>query len=244
MISARSPFLPAPHAPLQLSIVIPAYNEAERIGSLVRYLRARGGDALADLIVVDGHSTDGTADLARRAGATVIHAKERGRAQQMNAGAAYASGNVLYFVHADTRPPQRFVTHIRDALADGMPMGCFRFAFDRPHPLLRINAYFTRFDRLMCRGGDQTLFVTRPLFEATGGYDPTYVIMEEYDWLRRARRMAPFAIMPDEAVVSARKYRKRSYLRVNLANLAVFGLFCCGTCPKRLRTVYSALLGS
>jgi len=227
----------------RLSVIIPTYNEAANIAGLVHHLRRHGGPAIADLIVVDGGSTDATVSLAEAAGATVLRAQERSRASQMNMGAAHASGNVLYFVHADTRPPERFVTHISDALADGMPMGCFRFAFDRPHPLLRINAYCTRFDRLMCRGGDQTLFVTRSLFEATGGYDPAYVIMEEYDWLRRARQRAPFAIMPDETVVSARKYRERSYLRVNLANLTVFGLFCCGACPKRLRTVYSALLG-
>ncbi|MEM1096647.1 MAG: TIGR04283 family arsenosugar biosynthesis glycosyltransferase [Bacteroidota bacterium] len=242
-MASTSPYVLPPGEQPRLSVIIPTYNEAENIAGLVHHLRRHGGSFIGDLIVVDGGSTDATVTLAETAGATVLHADERSRAQQMNMGAAHGSGNVLYFVHADTRPPERFVTHIRDALADGMPMGCFRFAFDRPHPLLRINAYCTRFDRLMCRGGDQTLFVTRSLFEATGGYDPAYVIMEEYDWLRRARRLAPFAIMPDETVVSARKYRRRSYLRVNLANLAVFALFAAGARPKRLRTLYSTLLG-
>ncbi|GAB5518761.1 MAG: TIGR04283 family arsenosugar biosynthesis glycosyltransferase [Rhodothermales bacterium] len=243
MDSASSYVLPRDEL-LRLSVIIPTYNEAEHIGTLVRYLRQHGGEMVAEILVVDGHSTDATRTHAANAGATVLQALERGRAAQMNHGAHHATGNVLYFVHADTRPPERFVAHIRDALADSFPMGCFRFVFDRPHPLLRLNAYFTRFDRLMCRGGDQTLFVTRALFDATDGYDPTFVIMEEYDWLRRARRLALFTIMPDDTTVSARKYRKRSYLRVNLANLAVFTLFYCGACPKRIRKLYGTLLGS
>ncbi|MEZ4700382.1 MAG: TIGR04283 family arsenosugar biosynthesis glycosyltransferase [Rhodothermales bacterium] len=227
---------------LRLSVVIPTLNEAARIGRLVEHLRRHADARLEDILVVDADSADGTASVADLAGARVIRSDTRCRAAQMNLGARMAGGNVLYFVHADALPPASFLDAIERALAQGRPMGCFRMAFDTAHPLLRVNAYCTRFDLPFCRGGDQTLFVTASLFEATGGYDEAHVIMEEYDWLRRARERAPFAILPETVTVSARKYRDASYLRVNLANACVYTLYAMGISTPRLRRLYRRLL--
>lgn len=108
--------------------------------------------------------------------------------------------------------------------------------------MLRINAFCTRFERTICRGGDQTLVVRRPLFEALGGYRERFVIMEDYDFIRRARQQARFKIIPDDVVVSARKYTHNSYLRVNLANLVVFTLYRLGVAPPTLRSLYHRLI--
>ena len=214
---------------MQMSIIIPTYNEAENMGRVLTRLREYSTPDLAEIIVVDGGSADNTLKMAREHGADIsCVSPHKGRAAQMNYGASLARGDVFYFVHADTLPPKTYIEDIMIALEKGYPMGCFRFKFDSDRKLLRINAYFTRFDRLMCRGGDQTLFVTRRLFEELEGYRADFKIMEEYDFLTRARRLAPFRIIPKDVIVSARKYDNNSYLRVNLANFIVFMMYFLG----------------
>ena len=225
-----------------ISIIIPVLNEATRIGPLVRYLREHGGEAVAEVLVVDSGSQDGTANLATEAGATVVRCEVCSRAAQMNAGARAAQAEVLYFIHADTLPPTSFVADIRDSMASGYVMGCYRYRFDSPRFLLKINAFFNRFHWLWCQGGDKTFFIQREIFDALGGYDERYVIMEEYDFLRRAMPRYPLHIVPKYAVVSARKYEVNGWLRVQWANTAVFRLFRKGADPQEMRAMYKRLL--
>lgn len=225
-----------------ISIIIPALNEAARIGPLVRYLREHGGMAVAEVLLVDGGSDDGTPRLAAEAGATLVPCPVCSRAAQMNAGARAAQGAVLYFVHADTLPPESFAADIRESLASGYAMGCYRYRFDSPRFLLKINAFFNRFHWLWCQGGDKTFYIRREIFDALGGYDERYVIMEEYDFLRRAMPRHRLHIIPKYAVVSARKYAVNGWLRVQWANAAVFRLFRKGADPQEMRAVYRRLL--
>ncbi len=227
---------------INISIVIPVLNEAARIGPLVRYLRGHGGEVLAEVLVVDSGSQDGTVGLAAEAGAVVVRCDVCSRAAQMNAGARAAQGEVLYFVHADTLPPTSFAADIRDSMASGHVMGCYRYRFDSPGLLLKINAFFNRFHWLWCQGGDKTFFIRREIFDALGGYDEHYVIMEEYDFLRRAMPRYPLHIVPKYAVVSARKYEVNGWLRVQWANAVVFRLFRKGADPQEMRAAYKRLL--
>ena len=227
---------------LLISVIVPTYNEEKVISALVKHLLADAHDDLAEVLVIDGGSTDRTATLARQAGASVHVTAEMGRAQQMNYGAHIAQGNVLYFVHADTRPPSRYVENIQESLRAGHSIGSYRSCFCSSHPLLRLNSYFSRFDRFTCRGGDQTLFVTRSLFDQLGGYDPYYIVMEDFDFIRRARRKARFQVMPHNAYVSARKYEDNSYGRVTLANAIVFTLFRLGFSPQWLLRTYKKMV--
>ena len=227
---------------IRVSIVIPALNEAARIGRLVAHLRRSADHRLVEILVVDGRSVDETVETARAAGARVLVCPTRSRAAQMNLGAREATGDVLYFVHADALPPGCYLDTIERALVDDFQIGCFRLGFDSDHTLLRFNAFCTRFDLPFFRGGDQTLFVTRTLFEQTGGYDEGHALMEEYDWLRRARRLGRFFIAKETVVASARKYESASYLRVNLANATVFTLYALGVSTHRLRHLYGRLL--
>ncbi len=227
---------------MRLSVIIPTYNEEKVIGPLVKHLLAERNDILEEVLVINGGSTDQTVAVARRAGAQVHIAPQKGRANQMNFGVSLSQGEVLYFVHADTRPPAGYVDDIRHSVNNGHDAGCYRARFCSSHPMLRLNSYFSRFDRFTCRGGDQTLFVTRSLFNRLGGYDNYYIVMEDFDLIRRAQRHARFQVMPHEAYVSARKYDDNSYVRVTIANLIVFTMFRLGFSPRRLLRTYKRMV--
>ncbi|PHN02959.1 TIGR04283 family arsenosugar biosynthesis glycosyltransferase [Flavilitoribacter nigricans] len=227
---------------MEISIIIPTLNEAENIDRLVRHLVSHGGQQLLEVIVVDGGSTDNTLNLAARAGAEVLISPKRGRSAQMNYGASRARGNLLYFVHADTLPPAHFAADIRESLELDYPLGCFRFRFDSRRPLLRLNSWFTRFDLLWCRGGDQSLYIQRDLFRELDGFSDEHIIMEEYDLIVRARRDHAFRIIPREILVSARKYESNSYLRVQIANFIAFNMYRLGFPQKRIYNTYRRML--
>lgn len=227
---------------MHLSVIIPVLNEAKSIGPLVRYLLENGGSNTTEILVVDANSQDGTAAEASAAGATVLTCPVCSRAAQMNTGARAAKGDVLYFVHADTLPPPSFATDIQASLECGYVMGCYRYKFDSPRFLLKINAFFNRFHFLWCQGGDKTFFIRKEIFEELGGYDEHYVIMEEYDFLRRAMPRHPLHIIPKYAIASARKYEQNGWLRVQYANAVVFGMFRRGAEPAEMRRVYKRLL--
>ena len=227
---------------MTFSAIIPTHNEASNIGQLVHDLRAYGGPQLIEILVIDAGSTDDTPNVARQAGACVHQSPKPGRAAQMNFGASIAKGELLYFVHADVRVHPDFCQDIAQAVRSGYESGCYRFRFNSPKPLLRFNSYGTRFPGIMSRGGDQTLFITRVLFDRLEGFNERYVIMEDFDIIVRIRKVARFAIIPKDVLVSARKYDTNSWLRVQVANLTAFSLFFLNVPPTRIARTYKALL--
>ena len=227
---------------MDISIIIPTYNEEDHIGPLVAHLWQNSQGLVREIVVVDGGSQDKTLKLAAAAGARAYAGPRKGRAAQMNYGASLVQGEILYFVHADSLPPASYVQDILDAIQAGYPLGCFRFRFNSDKLLLRINSYCTRFDRIMCRGGDQTLFLLRSLYEELEGYKDDYLIMEEYDLILRARKKYPFRIIPKDVMVSARKYDHNGYFRVNLANLTVFMMFFAGFSQLRMVNTYKRMI--
>jgi rSAM/selenodomain-associated transferase 2 len=228
---------------MTISMIIPTLNEADNIGLLLHHLNQSPDKNALEIIVADGQSVDGTVEKCREFASVRVILTARGRAVQMNEAAMVASGEVLYFVHADTRPPLTFYSDIRTALGEGYDLGCYRFRFDSPRTLLKINNFFTRFDRMWVRGGDQSLFMTRDSFVTLGGYRKEYVIMEEYDLIQRARDHGlKFKVIPGEILVSARKYQGNSYLRVQLANLIAFNMFRFGFDPQRILNTYRRMI--
>jgi rSAM/selenodomain-associated transferase 2 len=227
---------------MRLSIVIPVYNEEENIGDLIRHLKSSKDERLSEVIVVDAGSSDGTLKKAGEEGALCLISAVKGRASQMNHGAAFASGNIFYFVHADSFPPASYVDDIFSAVRNGYHAGCYRYRFNSGRLLLKLNSWFTRFDRIMCRGGDQTLFITRELFEELGGFRNDYLIMEDYDLIQKIQRASQFMIFSKEAIVSARKYEKNSYLRVNFANFVVFMMYFAGASQNTMVHAYKSLI--
>jgi len=226
----------------KISIIIPVYNEEKTIIDQLQYLSEHSQNFPTEIIVADGGSTDSTALKVKEKGFTCLASPGKGRAIQMNAGARFASGGILYFVHADSKPPKTFQKDIRNCIRRGHESGCYRFSFNSDHPILRLNSYFTRFDRLMCRGGDQTLFITRTFFESLKGFREDYKIMEDFEFIRRVQSSGSFKIIPKDAVVSARKYHDNSYLKVNVVNLIVFMMFFWGASQKTMLHAYKNLI--
>ena len=159
----------------------------------------------------------------------------------MNLGAKLTSGDILYFVHADSIPPKTYVSDILEALQSGAESGCYRFKFNSNKLLLKINSWFTRFDRLMCRGGDQTLFIKRSLFEELNGFKD-FAIMEDFDMIKRLRRRDTFQIIQKDVIGSARKYDENSYLKVNLINLLIYTMFFFGASQDTMVHAYQELI--
>lgn len=171
-----------------ISIVIPTYNEQENIVKLIHHLKVNSSAKTIEIIVVDGGSEDRTVELAGQAGAITVLFSNRCRSAQMNYGASLATGDILYFIHADTLPPSSFIKDIEKAIAGGFGLGRYRTIFDSKSWLLKLNAFFTRFDLFMCYGGDQTLFIKKHLFTSIGGFNGEMRIMEDYEIVKRARK--------------------------------------------------------
>ncbi len=195
-----------------LSIVVPALNEAGEIGRLARHLAAV--TPAVEVVVVDGGSEDGTAEEARGEGLTVLRAP-RGRATQMNAGAAATTGEHLLFLHADTRPPPSTARLIADALANpGVALGAFRFQADARTAGMRFIEFGCGLRNRWLRTpyGDQGLFLRRADFDRLGGYADLR-ILEDLDLVQRAKALGRVVVLDPPAVTSARKYLERGVLR-------------------------------
>jgi rSAM/selenodomain-associated transferase 2 len=225
-----------------VSVIIPTLNEAENLSILIPLLFSNGNRELIEVIVADSNSDDQTQSVSEQLGAKYVACSLKSRAAQMNAGAKIAKGEVLYFVHADTRPISGFVEDIMNSITDGYFAGCYRYRFDSDYLLLKVNSWFTRFDGVFSGGGDQTLFIKKALFEDLNGFDEKYIIMEDFDLVRRIRQKTEFRIIPKSIKVSARKYENNSWLRVQLVNLTVFIYFLSNKQPSKIKNLYCRLL--
>ena len=227
---------------MKVSIIIPTYNEAENMEIIIPYLRSVKENSAVEIIVSDAGSKDCTVEKAKQFGAITIISPLKGRAGQMNYAAQFATGNILYFVHADSRPPLTFYRDIEAALAKGYNCGCYRSQFESKSLLLKVNAFFTRFNVLFCRGGDQTIFVTKELFDKVGAYKNEMLIMEDYDFLERIRKHGKFKLFNKATVFSARKYDENSWLKVQKANLAVVRMYKKGSSQQEMLDTYKRML--
>ena len=197
----------------RLSVIIPALNEAAGIGTTLAALaqmRERG----AEVIVVDGGSSDDTIARAQPLADRVL-AAPRGRAAQMNAGAAAATGDVLLFLHADSRLPadaDRLILAAVGAAAEAW--GRFDVAIEGRHPLLPVIAWFmNRRSRLTgIATGDQGLFVTRALFAAAGGYPPI-ALMEDVALSQALRARGAPRCLRERIVTSGRRWERHGVWR-------------------------------
>jgi len=221
-----------------LSIIVPCLNEGEGIaGALAALapLRARG----TEVIVADGGSSDGTADRAAPHADTVISAP-RGRAAQMNAGAARARGEILLFLHADSLLPDAADALIIEGLTrTRQGWGRFDVTIAGHHPLLRV---VERLMNLRSRltgiaTGDQAIFVNRSLFTAAGGY-PDIALMEDVALSKQLKRFGPPLCLRHHLTTSGRRWEKRGVLRTILLMWRLRLAYWLGADPGKLAVRY------
>ena len=230
-----------------ISIIIPTYNEQANIAACLQAIRSAAGADVVEIIIADSpNSTDNLEEIAESYDVTYFKTQKAGRNFQQNEGAKLALSDILYFVHADTLVHPEFVNDVTSYIASGADMGCYRYVFDKyRNPLMYINTFFTRMPMLWCRGGDQTLFIKKEVFKALNGFCEKHIIMEEYDLLRRGIPKYTFKIIPKNVVVSARKYAKNGYFRVQVANLKVMQRWLKHESePEELYQLYKSLLNN
>jgi len=202
----------------KLSIIIPAWNEEATISGTLETLLGLTAERSDTEIIVSVAGDDRTDDIASAFPVTICNSA-KGRAIQMNTGAKLAKGSILYFLHADTVPPPSFCDDILAAVERGFEAGCFRMTFDDPDWLMQLYGWFTQLPLTICRGGDQSLFITRKLFERIGGFDERMQIMEDIDMIERIQRQTEFHILESTVTTSARKYHANGTVRLQ----AIFG---------------------
>lgn len=218
-----------------VSVIIPALNESAGIEKAVQSAL----DTDAEVIVVDGGSTDDTSVRAAQAGARVEHSV-RGRALQQNRGASRAGGEVLLFLHADTRLPRGYVARVFETLMDPeTTAGAFRFRTDENGALMRLVESLTniRARRFQLPYGDQGIFVRRALFESMGGF-PETAIAEDLFFVRRLSKRGRVRIAPAGAVTSARRWNHIGVFRTTVINQMILSGCLLGISPDKLARLY------
>src|SRR5262245_60113880 len=222
-----------------LSVVIPTLDEAAGIRATLEHLQPLRGRG-HEIIVVDGGSADETLEIAAPL-ADLALAAPRGRASQMNAGAAVARGDVLLFLHADTRLPPDAAELILDTLAArDREWGRFDVMIEGGHPLLAIVAWLMN-ARSRLTGiatGDQAIFVRRAAFQAIGGFAPI-VLMEDVALSRRLKRRSPPICLRVPVVTSGRRWESNGVLRTILLMWWLRLRYFLGASPERLARSYA-----
>jgi rSAM/selenodomain-associated transferase 2 len=220
---------------MTLSIIMPVLNEAAGIEAALRALapdRARG----IEVIVVDGGSHDGTAELDRPLADRVLSAP-RGRAAQMNAGAAAAGGDALLFLHADTRLPDDADRLVLDGLLR-RAWGRFDVRFDAGGWLRLVAPMMNVRSRLTgIATGDQAMFMTRAAFDQAGGF-PDIALMEDIALSARLKRLGRPLCLSARVTTSGRRWRAHGTLRTILLMWRLRLAFFLGSDPDELARQY------
>lgn len=223
-----------------LSVIVPVYREAARVGPALRRLRATMPEPRVEILLVDGSPDQDTLAAAPDLGLRKIVAP-LGRSSQMNAGAAQSRGRALLFLHADTRLPEEALALILETLADpSVAAGAFALRIDSTSPLARL---FGRISSLRSRitripFGDQGLFLKRELFFELGGF-AAIPLMEDIELMRRLKRQGRrVRILDAAASTSGRRWEREGALFCTCRNVALRVLYGLGADPAWLARFY------
>lgn len=221
----------------ELAIVIPTLNEAGNLPATLNALRA--GWPEASVVIADGGSSDETRSIAASRGARVLADLPRSRGAQMRAGAnAAGEARWLLFLHADTRLDAAAIVAANAYMAKpDARFAMFRVRFDPPNLLLRFSAWWTRFDSVFTRFGDQGILVSRSAYDELGGFQ-TWPLFEDVDLVRRARRSRPIDVLPAAITTSSRRFQRRGVWRQQIHNASLLLRFLAGVDPSKLARNY------
>lgn len=218
------------------SIVVPALNEAKE---LPRILEAARRGRPHEIIVVDGGSKDETVNVARAMDAIVLNTRCC-RAVQMNRGAAISTGEFLLFLHADTLLPPDYAGHVPSVLGrSGVVGGTFEFSIAGDFAGRRLVQSTTnwRARRWQMPYGDQALFLRHEVFKQVGGF-PEMAIMEDYEFVRRLRRLGRIVVAPSPVLTSGRRWQRLGWMRTTVVNQIIILAYHLGFSPGRLAGWY------
>ncbi|MDB9538433.1 TIGR04283 family arsenosugar biosynthesis glycosyltransferase [Anabaenopsis tanganyikae CS-531] len=220
----------------KISIIIPTYNEA---GNIREAIACTQPSTNVELIVVDGGSQDDTVTIAESLNVKVI-ASAPGRATQMNTGAMAASGDILLFLHADTRLPPGFDGMIRTAVQQPqMVAGAFALQINATLWTLRWVEKGVNWRSRFCQMpyGDQAIFLTAEVFDQVGHF-PDLPIMEDFELIRRLQSIGKIIIIPVPVITSARRWLQKGVFYTTILNQIVITAYLLGISPKRIRRWY------
>jgi rSAM/selenodomain-associated transferase 2 len=225
--------------PPLVSIIIPVKGDAEALSDLLLDLRAEAS-GLVEIVVSAARPLDEVLVAVRRHHTQVTWVEGApGRGMQLNAGAARASGDWLWFVHADSHLPAGWLAAFQSLSPRQVPGGAFTFALDSPawqaRLLERIVALRVRWFDLPY--GDQGIFVRRDIFESLGGFAPL-PLMEDVEFVRRLTRLGRLRHLTLRLTTSARRWEREGWLRRSVRNLTMLSLYALGVSPERLARRY------
>lgn len=224
---------------LTVSIIIPVLDEAAGIAEAIAAATAAGPH---EILVVDGGSRDHTREIAEACGCRVVDSRA-GRARQMNAGAAIATGEVLLFLHADTLLPPDGIVDLSRVLSDERTVGGrFDVHLDGPEPIFRVIEALMNTRSRMTRiaTGDHAIFVRRSTFQALGGYAPI-PLMEDVEFSARLRRHGSVACLRSRVHTSVRRWRRLGPWRTIAHMWWLRARYALGTSPERLAQRYAQI---
>jgi rSAM/selenodomain-associated transferase 2 len=221
-----------------ISIIIPTLNEADNIQEAI--ISSQIGSHI-EIIIVDGGSQDQTLLIAKSLNVQAIISSP-GRAHQMNAGAMAASGEILLFLHADTRLPTNFDQMIRTTLAKpGIVAGAFTLQINSPHWGLRLVEFGVKWRCNLWQMPycDQGIFITKDVFQQVGNF-PQIPIMEDFELMRKLKTLGKIYLLPTPVITSPRRWLKKGILQTTLGNQIIIIAYLLGISPNQIRNWYSS----
>ncbi len=226
---------------MKISVILPVLNEQELLPQTLQAIQNHG-DENVEIIVSDGGSTDKTLEIARNYTDKVISA-QRGRGNQMNRGASLAKGDVLFFLHGDSRIGLGGMEAIRNAFQDKHVVGgAFSLVIDSSHVGLKLISGMANFRTWMTHipYGDQGIFVKRAVFDRLGGFGDL-PLMEDLDFCRRLKREGRMMILNDKMMTSPRRWEKEGILKVTIRNQFFLLLYYMGLSPANFIRWYPGI---
>jgi rSAM/selenodomain-associated transferase 2 len=227
-----------------ITIIVPAHNEKKNLEKLAPVLKGFQDKASCEIVIaLSLYNSDGSDEFLKKFGLPFIKCKGKGRAVQMNEAASISKGDIFAFLHADVLPPKSFIADIQSTISNDFDAGYFSYRFDSKNFFLKINSSFTTRDGIFTGGGDQCLFIKKNIFEKLNGFNEDQIVMEDFEFFDRLKKQKiPYRIIKNDLIVSARKYKYNSYLRVNFSNMLLMILYKLGYSSKKLKTLHHRLL--
>jgi rSAM/selenodomain-associated transferase 2 len=227
-----------------ISVIIPAYNEEDSIRSTVTYVYANATYKrfLSEVIVVDCGSTDNTVAEVQKTPATLVYCRQKNRAAQLNFGAKHATGKIIYFLHPKSLPPENFTNEIIKAHTKGNACGSFAMQFDTKHWLLNALSKASAYNLPWLHFSDQSLFMSKELFDKSGGFREDHLVMQDHEIIKRLKRYTNFVVLKDKISTPSARYLKHGLYWTEIVHAIVYCMYRLNYSQQRMVKTYRSLL--